>query len=486
MSAAESLRCFLTALLALAFAEQGCVTRGQQARLGDEAAKQVEQQLGLVRDAALEGYVRAIGEKLAAASALPGGPWKFQVVDASDPNAFALPGGHVYVTRGLLALVNSEDELAGVIGHEIGHVTAQHSAKRIGAAVITAPIAIGTGLAGLVLGIASPLLGSVVAGTGQLLTSGLVIAPYSREQEHAADEIGQGLTAAVGYDPDGISRFLHTLDREVTLQAGKQSSFHFLDSHPMAPDRVERTAERARTLARAAGQPVASGRADFLRRLDGIVIGSDPAQGVFEEHLFLHPELDLAIAFPPGWETANTAEAVGAMSPDREAVAVLRVAAAGGSLDAVVAEVQREQQDLAFERFEIGGLPAARSRFASRGRVSEITLIGYRGDVYALIADCAEGVAKAYGASLDATARSFRALRAGERTGIRESRLRAREARVGETPASIAERTGSSWKPEQVAVANAVEVGSAFGAGSLVKLSLPQPYTPRGRSSQSR
>jgi predicted Zn-dependent protease len=469
------------ALLALALAAPGCITRAQEAKLGEDEAKKVEQEMGLLRGEPVEGTVRAIGEKLAAASTLPEGPWQFLVVDAPEPNAFALPGGYVYVTRGLLALVNSEDELAGVIGHEIGHVTARHSAKRIGAAVLTAPVSIAAGIAGLAVGIVSPLLGSVVVGTGQVLTGGLVIAPFSREQEHQADEVGQGLAAKVGYDPAGLSTFLRTLDREVALQAGKPSRFHFLDSHPMTPDRIDRTAERAQRLARGPARPVAGSRAHFLARLDGLVVGVDPAQGVFEESLFLHPELDFAISFPTGWETVNTTQAAGAVSPGKDALVALRLAAADRTLDDVLAELAQEQKDLRFERLEIRGLPASRTRIAERGQVADVTLVGYGGNVYAVVGQCAESTIKNFASAFDASARSFRALRAKERARIRESRLRVREARGGETPAALAQRTESSWKPEQLAVANAVDPGTAFRAGQPVKVAIPQPYTRRAR-----
>ena len=126
----------------------GCLTPAREAKLGDEAARQIEQSMGLLPDAEVVAYVREVGERLAAVSARPQGPWRFEVADAPEPNAFALPGGYVYVTRGLLALVNSEDELAGVVGHEIGHVTARHSAKRINAALVTAPVNIATAPAG--------------------------------------------------------------------------------------------------------------------------------------------------------------------------------------------------------------------------------------------------------------------------------------------------------------------------------------------------
>jgi predicted Zn-dependent protease len=471
----------LAAIALLALFIYGCVTRSQEARLGAEEAKKVEQTMGLLRDAKLEPYVRAIGEKLAAVSDLPDGPWHFMVADVRDPNAFALPGGFIYVTRGLVILVNSEDELAGVIGHEIGHVTARHASKRIGAAVLTAPVSIATGIAGMAVSIVSPSLGGVLAGTGPLLTGGLVIAPFSREQENQADEIGQKLAARAGYDPIGISHFLHTLDRGVTLLAGEERSFHFLDSHPLTPGRVEKTAKRAKELEPAEGRPVARSHSNFLGRIEGIVVGEDPAQGVFEEQKFLHPELDLALDFPAGWKTVNTAGAVGAVSPAEDALVALRVAAQDSTLDATLAQMQKEQSDLRFERFEIRGLPAARTELSSRGHSAHITLIGYRGDVLAVLGQSPERTARQYAAVFDATARSLRALRQSERAAIREGRLRVRTARSGETPAGIAERTDSVWKADKLAVANAVEADDAFRKGQEVKVVIEQAYTPRSR-----
>lgn len=467
----------LAALLALALA--GCATRAGEQQVGDEEAKKVEQEIGLLRDPALRGYVRAVGEKLVAVSERPEGPWQFEVVDTREANAFALPGGYVYVSRGLFALLNSEDELAGVLGHEIAHVTSRHATKRMGAAVVAAPVTIATGLAGFAVGIVSPVLGGAVAGTGQLITGGLVLAPFSREQEHEADELGQSLAARAGYDPAGLARFLHTLDRDFALLPGEKRTFHFLDSHPLAPDRVARTEERARQLARAPAKPIAGGRAPFLARLEGIVVGEDPDQGVFEDGRFLHPELDLVVDFPAGWRTQNTNESVGAISPAQDAVVALHVAAQNSTLDQVLKEVAEKQSDASFERFRVGGLPAARTSLSSRGTVTEISLIEYRKSVYAVVGQCGEAVAKNYTRVFRATAGSFRPLPASERRSIRESRLRVRSAQARETPAGIAKRTGSTWDAAHVAVANEVEVGARFDAGWAVKVALPQAYTPR-------
>lgn len=466
-------------MLALALA--GCITQAGEQQLGDDEAKKVEQQMGLVRQPALESYVRAIGEKLAAISERPEGPWQFEVVDEPQPNAFALPGGHVYVTRGLLSLLNSEDELAGVLGHEIAHVTAHHSAKRMGAAVLTAPVTIATGIAGSALGIVSPLLGSVVSGTGEVITGGLVLAPYGREQEHEADEVGQSLAARAGYDPAGLAHFLHTLDRDIALLSGEQRTFHFLDGHPLTPDRVARSEERAPELKRAPANPIAGGRGAFLAKLEGIVVGEDPAQGVFKDRRFLHPDLDFAIDFPAGWKTHNTNDAVGAVSPAKDAVVALRMAASDSSLDKVLEEAAKEQSDVRFERIKVGGLRAARASLSGRGQSGEVTLIEHGRNVFGVVGQSADSVAKKHAGALRAAANSFRPLRASERREIRESRLRVQAARAGETPAQIAKRTGSSWDAERVAVANEVAVSDRFDTGFAVKVAVPQAYTPRDR-----
>ena len=147
-------------------------------------------------------------------------------------------------------------------------------------------MAVASGLAGFAVGIVSPVLGSAVAGAGEVITGGLVLAPYSREQEYEADELGQALAARAGYDPAGLPRFLQMLDRDLALLPGRKRTFNFLDSHPLTPDRVARAEERARQLTRAAAKPIAGGRDAFLARLEGIVVGDDPARGVFEDNLF--------------------------------------------------------------------------------------------------------------------------------------------------------------------------------------------------------
>ena len=466
----------LAVLVAASFGTS-CLSPARESAIGDREAEKVEQSMGLVEDPIPVAYVRRIGERLAAVSTRPEGPWSFEIADSPDPNAFALPGGHVYVTRGLLALVNSEDELAGVIGHEIGHVTARHSAKRIGATVLTAPVTLASAIAGLAVGLVSPLLRDVVEGTGQLITGGLVLAPFGRVQETNADEIGQALAARAGYDPAGLPRFLHTLGREVELLGAEERRFHFLNDHPMTEDRVAKTSARAATLTREPGTLLAPTAADLFAKLNGLLVGADPAQGVFRESLFLHPGLDLAIEFPEGWKTVNTAEAAGAVSPKQDAVVALRFVAADTSLDAVLEEALKEQKGVAFERSTIRGLPTARTLHTGGGQAADITLVGFRGDVLAIVGQSSERAAKSFEPIFGETARSFRALRTSERSGIRESRLRVRTAHSGETAADLVKRGGSTWSAAQLAVANGIDLDVALAAGRALKIAIPEPYS---------
>ena len=159
----------------------------------------------------------------------------------------------------------------------------------------------------------------------------------------------------------------------------------------------------------------------------------------------------------------------------------LRIAEDGAKLATVVEQLQAEQKGLAFERFEINGLPAANTLVSGRGRIVDLTLIEYGRKVYAVTGQAAGDDAAQFVKSFNLTARSFRALSSGERRSLEESRLRVRAARAGETSTTIAERTGSTWSPEALAVANGIDVDTHLKGGQLVKVAKPQSYTPRKR-----
>ncbi len=460
--------------------EWSTMSPAQEKALGEQAAAQVEAEIGLVADPALVAYVDALGQRLAARSPRTDVEYHFNVADMEEPNAFALPGGWIYVSRGLLAISNSEAELANVLGHEIGHVAARHADQRqtraTGVGILTA---LGTILAGAAAGGEAA---QSVAQLGQVAGQGY-IASYGRDQERQADDVGQRLAAATGWDPDGMARFLHTLERESVLRTGATRRPTFLDSHPLTAERVATTRERASGLATAPARPIARSRADFLSRLAGLLVGPDPAQGVFRDGLFLHPGLDFALEFPPGWQTRNTPQAVGAVSPQGDGQIVLELQGPSGDPgEAARAFAQQNRLMLTDGRAgQVGGWRAYRAAAVAQvqGGSAELDLtwIAHPAATFRLTGVTARG-SRANLQRFLTTARSFRPLTRSERAAMTEQRLRVVTARRGESLAALSRRTGNRWSLEQTAVANGLDAGATLASGTPVKVAVEVPYRP--------
>jgi predicted Zn-dependent protease len=454
------------------------VSVAEEKKLGEQEAKNVEVQIGLFDDARLTGYLEALGQRLARESPRQDVAYRFRVVDMSEPNAFALPGGYVYVSRGLLAIVNSEDELAGVVGHEIAHVAARHSVQKISK---QGPVA---AVFGVMSGLTSwiPIVGGVVGGVGEL-TQSLIFAPYDRSQETQADQVGQDIAAKAGWDPAGLGNFLTTLGREVALTRKGTRRPSFFDSHPATPDRIAKTAGHARTLKRADRPPISDSREAFLARLDGLVVGQRAANGLITGRTFAHPDFGIFIQFPEGWELENTPRKVMAVAPDRDAVIVLGAVAEGNDPmegARVLDRATKSSVSSRTQRTTINGLPAARMRIDAEGKAGlDFTWIAHGGVVYQVVGLAPlrrfAGVQPAF----TATGSSFRPLTAAERAGIKEQRIRIVTARAGETLDALARRTGSVWSKEEVAVANGLAAGTSLAAGQLIKITSAEPYEPQ-------
>lgn len=453
----------------------------REVSIGRQASVQVEREIGLVRDPKLTGYVEAIGERLAAVSPRQDVTYHFAVADMAEANAFALPGGWVYVSRGLLALANSEDELANVIGHEIGHVAARHAAQRetrsTGVGVLSALGSIAAAVVG------GPQAAQMVGQLGQVAGAGL-IASYSRDQERQADVVGQDIAAKAGWDPAGMAGFLATLEREGRLEGpGGGRAPSFLDSHPAAGERALVAGRRAAQMGGAhRSQGIARGHADFLHRIEGVRIGPDPREGVFEDERFLHPELGFAIDFPRGWQTQNSREAVGAMAPRGDAVVVLE------------SQGPREQPATAARRWlaanpsarvvdggslQLGSWPAYRALVEAQSQrglaVLSLTWVAHPSGTFRLTGMTSPPAWRYYAPVFDAVTRSLRALSSAERRGITGLRLAIAQARGGETLAQLGERTGNRWSLDETAVANALSRDARLESGRLVKIALPAP-----------
>lgn len=459
-------------------------SRRAENALGDQHARQVEATMGLVAEPRLNAYIAAVGERLIRQAPAEGFDFHFRVVDMEEPNAFALPGGHIFLSRGILMLANSEDELAGVIAHEIAHVLGRDAGSRIS---LGAPVTLAAGIGAAATGIVSPYLGDLVGGIGGL-TEGLLLSPYSRQQERNADAFGLRLAAAAGWEPHGLSNLLHALERHESLQGETSRAMSFFASHPGTPERVAETRRKADVVEPAAVPPIAARHADFLAVIDGLVVGNDPRAGFFDGPLFVQPELGFSIRFPDGWETHNQPDRVIAAAPDGEAMAILTLAGEGDDPMVIAAKladnagIDRAQLD----KVEIHGLPAVHSgvlsgRDGRRSTAIHASWIALHGNVYQVTCATTPNRAPRLRTEYARIPNSFRPLASADLVRVRVQRLRIHRSKRGETVTDLLKRVGSSWDGETAAIANGVEANMVLPAGTLFKAAVEEAFAPRPR-----
>ncbi len=430
-------------------------------KVGEQTARDVKAQLGLVEDPELLDYVAQVGARLARHALRRNFEYSFQIVDQEAPNAFALPGGFIYVSRGLLALTNNEDELANVLGHEIVHVASRHAAGR------------------------QEVAQSLPAKLDWL--RGGYLASYGRDQEREADRLGQELAAVAGYDPAGLVRFLRELEHTERLELGSSRLPSFWDTHPSTKSRVAEAAARANMTTWKRRAPIAAAQADYLRRMEGIAIGVRASEGVFIADRFMHADLDLYVRFPPGWKTANTPRAVGAIAPKRDAQIFLEIQGPGRDVERAAGEHVAELAESGF-RFEgaqplrIGELPAFRVEghiVGPAGRLqAQLTWLARGGSIYRFTAVAPTASYRRYTGTFLKVPRSLRGLEPHERAKIQEMRLRIAVAIEGESIAELSERTANRWDIQQTAVMNDLFADDVLKSGQLVKIAVNERYRP--------
>lgn len=443
--------------------------------IGREVAREVGAEIGLVRDAALNAYVDRVGQRLAAS--LPGRrfTYRFAVVDQDAPNAFAAPGGYVYVSRGLLALMRSEDELAGVLGHEMEHVEQRHSVQQMRTDSRLGALA----LPGLVLG---SVLGEEAAALAAAPFAA-ASAGYSRDHEREADALGQRLAATAGYDPMGIVRVLARMERFLALAARHGHAASWFDNHPTTPERVATLTRQASGLEAPRRAPF-SGDDAFVRRLDGLLVGPDPAGGVLRGEVFLHPDLGLRIAFPKGWTVRNTRQSVAAAAPDGDGVVLFGPVGRGVAddlpaiADAFAAKLAARTGAAPQQTHGTtsAGVPVRTvSVTDARGRSPtrlDVTWAAFQGRIHQVVGAGSE----THRAQAREVVRSLGPLGASERASIDALRLRVVSARRGETVAAVAGRVGGAVDASVAAAINGVEPAATFAGGEPVKVPVRVPY----------
>lgn len=452
---------------------------------GNEWAKQVEEEFGMVDDPKLANYIDQLGQKLAIHSPRKNLTYRFYVVDTPEPNAFALPGGHIYVSRGLLTLPNSEDELAAIIGHEIGHVAARHSVRRQTASAPLIPIQLATAIGGAATAIVSPRLGQIVSGAGQW-PGAFALAAYSREQEREADELGQQIASAAGFDPSALASLMHTLALEESLNPSEPARSSYMRSHPPSPERSLDAQKYARTLVRTANESPPISRRAFLEKMAGVVVGENARAGVFVGNRFLHPELGIGFDLPDGWRTSNTPDAVSARQVNGNAQILVEIVSQGDDpLASALAFNQHVRLDTGPSGMLISGLSAAQATAQLGGRGDRRTLlltwIAYDGLIYRIAGATEPRNFEPMSPVLDQTPQSFHILTEEQLQSITENRLRIVVAEPSERLGDLNRRSRNAWTVEQTAIFNALDPDKAIGPGRRVKIAHSERYEPERR-----
>jgi predicted Zn-dependent protease len=447
----------------------------QEARIGaQEHPKMIEEFGGVYDDIELTGYVATIGGRLAANSELPDLEFTFTVLNSPVVNAFAMPGGYVYVTRGLIALANSEAELAGVLAHEIGHVTGRHSAQRYSRAMAT----------GMGMTILDAWLGGGAASQAAQLGAHMYLASYSRAQENEADVLGIRYLRRAGYDPYAEADFLRSLSDHSQLlkqiyspDSRERSLDQFFASHPQTSDRVL-------NVIRAAGgvpeeEQTSRLRDRFLDQIRDMVYGDSPDDGFIRKQTFSHPDLGFTFTVPKGYRITNSPGAVLAKGPNGAMIifdAAPQPPRYMGMADYLVGQWGKGSRLSDVETIDINGMEAATgwTTGKSNGQTVEVRFIAIRfskGQIFRFqFATPVQWVTN-MAEELQRTTYSFRKLSAVEKDELKPLRVRIARVRDSDSVSSLsAAMAYNDFKEERFRVLNALDGNATVTPGARVKL----------------
>ncbi|MEW4468244.1 M48 family metalloprotease [Parasphingorhabdus sp. JC815] len=451
----------------------------EEKRQGAKAHPQLLQEFGGAYTGPQSAYVTRIGQNIAVQSGLGNARSDFTVTLLNSPvnNAFAIPGGYVYLTRQLMALMNDEAEMAGVLGHEVGHVAARHSEKRqktatrnsilgvlgqIGAAVLLGDTALGK-------------LGQEIFGTGsQLLTL-----QYSRSQEYEADDLGIRYLASAGYAPDALSTMLESLAAQSAIDArvaGRDARGvpEWASTHPNPAERVARAARNAKKFGVSSGK---RNRDIFLTNLDGVMYGDDPKQGVIQGNSFLHPDLKMKFSVPSGFTMQNGTRAVTINGSAGQGK--FTTAAYNGNMATYIASAFKalsgQGQNIAhsnIQRTTVNGLPAAYStaRVNSKNGQIDVTVFAYefsKNSAFHFVTLTPAGRASVFTPMYNSLTR----LSSAQAAAIKPRKIDVVTVRRGDTVDSLARRMAyTNYQKDRFLVLNRMRSTDSLHAGQKVKI----------------
>ncbi len=436
-------------------------------QLGRQADAEVREQMGRYADPELQRYVEQVGVTLVRSSYRDALPWTFAVVDEPAVNAFALPGGFIYVTRGLLPFLRDESELAAVMAHEIGHVDGRH-----GVDAYSRQLLAGGGLAigGVFVPEIRPFQGLASAALG------LLFLRHSRDAELEADQIGVRYASAQGWDPSGMPGLLSTLGRLDGASGSSRGVPNWALTHPPAADRVTRVQE-AVAAARSANAS-ATNRAAFERFLDGLVFGDSREKGMVRGADFLHPILRLALRFPEGWEIANADDQVTAVESEAGSVGiVLRIVQNPSTSVERTAQATMTKagfREVSGQRTRINGLEAYVGTYTAlidntqlAARAAHVQL---GGQTYLLAGLAPANELSRVEPAISSTINSIRELSQPEADRIQPDRVDFHVVRDGDTWESLASNAGGRLRASTLAIMNGYEPAVRPRAGDRIRI----------------
>ena len=444
-------------------------------KLGAENAKLIEAQIGLYPDKEMTEYVRSIGNRLVAE--LKKNPFEFQFHIADDPipNAFALPGGYVYVTRGILYLITTEDELACVLGHEIIHATNRHSIKQMRNSILPHMLEVPGNIVGTVV---SDDLGDLI--NAPITTSNtLLLSSYSRKHEKESDAEGIELASKAGYNPTAMADILGRLAQAFEVLTDEREKKSYFSSHPYTPDRVNKILKVSAKLDWEEKLKISD---NFPIPLDGLLFGRNPAKGIFKGQVFLHPDLNFSFTFPDDWETSNQPTAVIGIHEDRKAGLFLGLEDPSISPKEYAKKFEQEikkehgQKPTLSEPRTVNGNPGYLITIEdnSEKEVMYIHMLWLEmgGHLFKLIGFGP----RSFEPDLKKAALSLRPLTSAELNSIEVRKIRIVKPKKNETLAELSKRTNNVVKPIVTSLINGLDENSELSDIQAVKIVVKEKY----------
>ncbi len=441
----------------------------QEIALGKQADPSIVAMYRLYQDQQLQNFINEKGQQMAKISHRPHLNYEFKILDSPVVNAFALPGGYIYFTRGILAHFSNEAEFAGVLGHEIGHVTARHGAIQQTQQTLGQILLIG----GLIV---SPAFRQFANEGMQAMQ--LLFLKNSRDHESQSDELGVEYSTEIGYDARHMANFFQTLNN---MRTGTESETlpTFLSTHPDPLNRFQRVGELAeQAQAQHPGMTFEVNRDSYLQMIDGIIYGEDPKQGYVENNTFYHPELKFYFPIPNAWRTVNTPQQVQMAPKDGKALMILTLTQANSLEEAAQTIVEKysltvvEQKKLSLNGMDAYAMVADQTNQQTNESIRLLTyLISYNGLIYTFHGVSLPTDFEKYLPSFNQTMRNFKVLRDASKINVKPERISIKRlSKSGTFQSALEDYRIPSDRHRELALINGLDLKDQVSAGQYIKI----------------